>query len=412
MLLRNLFALASLDSPGVDGIIIASVVPSLDANLAAMAQRYFRIEPMFVTPHTDIGMAIRYDDPNQVGADRLANAVAALHKYGGPCVVVDLGTTVNFDCISANAEYLGGAIAIGIGISIEALFSKTARLPMVDFREPAKVIGSNTVGSMHSGLYYGALGMIDGILDRIIAELGPHNQVDRHRRPGRADRPRLAPPETHRRTPDARGLQLIWERNAAQVNDDWIYNYFNYFTEIEEHFQRVRGTSLFLLSPLDWALIESWKNADVPLEAVLRGIDAAFEQWRGRKIENPDGEFARLLRTGRSHRSPDHGRNRAKARRARIRAALSARRSARLSRRVTPPPCARPAPISQKSPPRWIASPPKPSTLPRTWKISSAALPFLEEKAIAAARNRQIRGAVAGHPPRAGRRNLGPTAPR
>src|ERR1022692_3670206 len=126
VLLRNLFALASLDSPGVDGIIIASVVPSLDSNLAAMAQRYFQVEPTFVTPQTDIGMPIRYDDPNQVGADRLANAVAALHRYGGPCVVVDLGTTVNFDCISAKGEYLGGAIAIGIGISIEALFSKTA----------------------------------------------------------------------------------------------------------------------------------------------------------------------------------------------------------------------------------------------------------------------------------------------
>src|ERR1017187_10188489 len=97
VLLRHLFALASLDS-----------------NLAAMAQRYFRIEPMFVTPQTDIGMTIRYDDPNHVGADRLANAVAAFHKKGGPCVVVDLGTTINFDVISGNAEYLGGAIAIGI----------------------------------------------------------------------------------------------------------------------------------------------------------------------------------------------------------------------------------------------------------------------------------------------------------
>jgi type III pantothenate kinase len=118
-------------------------------------------------------MPVLYDSPREVGADRVVNAVAAYRKYGGPCVVVDLGTAITFDAISARGEYLGGVICPGIGISISGLFQKTARLPMVDFREPEKLIGSNTIGSMQSGLYYGMVGMIDGIVERLLAELGP-----------------------------------------------------------------------------------------------------------------------------------------------------------------------------------------------------------------------------------------------
>lgn len=177
VLLRNLFSLASLQIAKVHGIIIASVVPQLDSAMALMARRYFGAEAMFVTPATDTGLIIRYDNPREVGADRVVDAVAAFHKYGGPCVVVDMGTAITFNAISAKAEYLGGIIAAGVGISIEALFSKTARLPLVDFRQPDKLIGTNTVGSMHSGLYYGALGMIDGILERLVGELGPETRI-------------------------------------------------------------------------------------------------------------------------------------------------------------------------------------------------------------------------------------------
>ena len=177
VLMRNLFALASLDLGKVDGIIIASVVPTLDAPLAAMAERYFHTTPLFVTPDTDIGLKVLYDNPREVGADRVVNGVAAFHHYGGPAVVVDLGTTINFDVVSANAEYLGGMICPGIGMSISGLFARTAKLPVVDFREPARLIGKNTVNSIQSGLYYGFAGLIDGIVDRVIAELGPKTTV-------------------------------------------------------------------------------------------------------------------------------------------------------------------------------------------------------------------------------------------
>jgi type III pantothenate kinase len=173
ILLRNLFALSNLSLERVKGIIVASVVPPLDSSLAEMARGYFNSEALFVTPKTDTGLRICYDNPAEVGADRIVNGVAAFHKYGGPCVVVDLGTAITFDVVSANAEYLGGIICAGIGIAVEGLFAKAARLPLVDIREPEKLIGTDTVGSMQSGLYHGAIAMIDGILDRLAAELGP-----------------------------------------------------------------------------------------------------------------------------------------------------------------------------------------------------------------------------------------------
>jgi type III pantothenate kinase len=177
ILLRNLFSPAGLDIEQVDGIIVSSVVPPIDTTLAAMTKRYFHREAMFVGPRTDLGLTIRYDNPSEVGADRLVNGVAGFYKYGGPCVIVDFGTTINFDVVSRDAEYLGGAIAVGIGIAIDALFSRTARLPLVEFRPPKDVVGTNTVASMQSGLYFGAVGMIDGILERIIEKLGPDTKL-------------------------------------------------------------------------------------------------------------------------------------------------------------------------------------------------------------------------------------------
>ena len=177
ILLMSLLRYASLDPAEVQGIIVSSVVPPLNSALAEMARRYFGMDAMFVTSQTDTGLKILYDNPYEVGADRIVNGVAALAKYGGPCVIVDLGTAITFDALSANSEYLGGIIAAGIGISAEALFSRTARLPLVDFRKPKRVIGTNTVASMQSGLYYGAIGAIDGMLERLVEELGPDTRT-------------------------------------------------------------------------------------------------------------------------------------------------------------------------------------------------------------------------------------------
>ena len=135
ILLRNLFEPAGLDISAVDGMIISSVVPPIDSTLAAMTLRYFHTEAVFIGPKTDLGIGILYDNPNEVGADRLVNAVAGFRKYGGPCVIVDFGTTINFDVVSRDGDYLGGAIAVGVGLAAKSLFARTARLPMVEFRQ-------------------------------------------------------------------------------------------------------------------------------------------------------------------------------------------------------------------------------------------------------------------------------------
>ena len=177
ILLRNIFSLSGLELDSVHGIVISSVVPVINNMLAEMTRKYFHREAFFVTAETDLGIQIRYDNPREVGADRVVNGVAAWQIYGGPAVVVDLGTAITFDVISKGGEYLGGVICAGIGMAISGLFSKTALLPMVNFTAPEKLIGTNTMGSIQSGLYYGSLGMIDGILERLVAELGPETKL-------------------------------------------------------------------------------------------------------------------------------------------------------------------------------------------------------------------------------------------
>jgi type III pantothenate kinase len=152
-------------------------VPPVDSTLRQVCEDYFYTKPLFVEPGIKTGMPVLVDNPAELGADRLVNSVAAFERYGGPCVVVDFGTATTFDVVSAKGEYLGGAIAPGLGLSAEALFSRAARLTRVDIKRPAKVIGTNTVTHLQSGLYFGYIGLVDGILERIEAELGQKARV-------------------------------------------------------------------------------------------------------------------------------------------------------------------------------------------------------------------------------------------
>jgi type III pantothenate kinase len=177
VLFVNLFEMKKLSPSQVKHIIISSVVPPVDSTLRRVCEDYFHTQPLFIEPGIKTGMPVLVDNPAELGADRLVNAIAAFERYGGPSVVVDFGTATTFDVISAKGEYLGGAIAPGLGLSADALFSHAARLSRVDIKRPAKVIGTNTVTHLQSGLYYGYIGLVDGILQRIETELDQKPRV-------------------------------------------------------------------------------------------------------------------------------------------------------------------------------------------------------------------------------------------
>jgi type III pantothenate kinase len=216
IVLTQLFAREKLDPSAVDAVIVASVVPPLTPSLVTMSERYFGVAPLVVDQTVFTGMPIRYENPAEVGADRIVNGVAAFEEFGRPggcaVIVVDFGTATTFDAISAAGEYLGGVICPGIQISADALFQRAARLPRIEVRKPANIIGRTTVASMQAGLFFGYVDMVEGLVGRIRRELG--GPVMCVATGGLAE---VISPETtviQRVSPDLtlNGLRIIWDR--------------------------------------------------------------------------------------------------------------------------------------------------------------------------------------------------------
>ena len=211
--IRALFTLDAVNPDEVTGIAVSSVVPPIDSLLREVLEKSFRIKPLFVEPGVKTGLPVLTDNPAEVGADRIVNSIAAFERYGGPTIVVDLGTATTFDVVSVRGEFLGGAIAPGLGISAEALFSSAARLSRVNIRKPGKVIGTGTVDNIQIGLFYGYAGLIDGICERMIGELGPETKVVATGGYARllSESSRTIQSVDENLTLD--GVRLVWERN-------------------------------------------------------------------------------------------------------------------------------------------------------------------------------------------------------
>jgi type III pantothenate kinase len=203
----------------IDGVILSSVVPQLTRPMEEMSERYFRQSPLTVDPASNAGMPVRYTPPNDVGADRVVNAVAAYEMFGraagAPVIVVDFGTATTFDVISIGGEYLGGVICPGIGISADALFQRAARLPRVDVRKPPAIVGNTTVTSIQAGLFFGYVSMVDGIVARIRGEIAGGERAVCIGTGGMATILAGETATIGRVEPDLtlQGLRLIWQRN-------------------------------------------------------------------------------------------------------------------------------------------------------------------------------------------------------
>ncbi len=219
IVLHGLLAMDGLNSKTITGVAISSVVPPVDTMLRGTVEAFFGLHPLFIEPGVKTGLPVLTDNPAEVGADRISNCIAAFERYGGPAIVVDLGTATTFDVVSAKGEFLGGAISPGLGISAEALFGKAARLSSVHIRKPAKVIGTGTTDNIQIGLYYGYIGLVDGICERMIAELGPNTKVI-----GTGGFAKMISPDSkYLKIIDPHltldGVRLVYERNQSRNQD-------------------------------------------------------------------------------------------------------------------------------------------------------------------------------------------------
>ncbi len=219
LLVDGLFAHSRIEPVQIRGVILGSVVPPLTGTLRTMVQRYFGVTAVIVEPGVNAGMPILYENPAEVGADRIANAVAAYQKYGTggarPLIVVDFGTATTLDAITAKGEYLGGAICPGVQISADALFQRAARLPRIDVRKPARVIGRTTVGAMESGLFYGYVGMVEGLVRRMSDELGGNAICIATGGLAEVIAPETPLIEHVDADLTLQGLRIVWERNQS-----------------------------------------------------------------------------------------------------------------------------------------------------------------------------------------------------
>jgi type III pantothenate kinase len=212
-ILHNLFQVAGLHPKKIEAAIVSSVVPPLTPIIQDVCRDYFGVEALVVGPGLKTGMPILYENPFEVGADRIVAAVAAYEKHGGPAIVVDFGTATTFDAISAKGEYLGGAIAPGIQISAEALYLKTARLPRIEIKKPKRAVGRTTVASMQSGLYFGYIGLVTNTINEIRKELGAKARVIATGGFGGQIAPEVPAIDAYEPDLVLDGLRIIYERN-------------------------------------------------------------------------------------------------------------------------------------------------------------------------------------------------------
>ncbi|MCS7463183.1 type III pantothenate kinase [Paenibacillus doosanensis] len=213
MMIYNLFGHAGIELEQVEGIIISSVVPPLMFVLEQLCSKYLKKTPLIVGPGIKTGLNVRYENPREVGADRIVNAVAAIELYGAPCIVVDFGTATTFDYIDESGQYIGGAVAPGIAISTEALYQRAAKLPRIELVKPKHVIGRNTVASMQAGIIYGFAGQVDGIVGRIREENHPKAKVVATGELAELIASESRTIETVNPLLTLQGLQMIYERN-------------------------------------------------------------------------------------------------------------------------------------------------------------------------------------------------------